>query len=162
MFYTELLTECKGLNCSLRTIVKLLKNLKYSKELLFHVTVGFCGKYSLSTKRPQFLPDQKMVTMVKFYQQTRIFIHISETFEKSLAMLGEMITECSNTLEEMVDMLKLSHWKEMLVLLTIKNGYDVKVNKTGKKRTDRIIEESIKKKLCHERLYKLCEETEAD
>ena len=34
--------------------------------------------------------------------------------------------------------------------------------KTGKKRTDRIIEESIKKKLCHERLYKLCEETEAD
>ena len=103
-----------------------------------------------------------MVTMVKFYQQTRIFIHISETFEKSLAMLGEMITECSNTLEEMVDMLKLSHWKEMLVLLTIKNGYDVKVNETGKKRTDRIIEESIKKKLCHERLYKLCEETEAD
>ena len=58
--------------------------------------------------------------------------------------------------------LKLSHRREMLDLLTIKNGYDVKVNKTGKKRTGRIIEESIKKKLGHDRLYKLCEEIEAD
>ena len=136
--------------------------LKYSKQLLFCATVAFCGKYSLSTKRSQLLLDQKIVTVIKFYQQTRIFIHISETFEKSLVMLGEMIKDCSNTLEEMASMLQLSHRREMLDLLTIKNGYDVKVNKTGKKRADRIIEESTKNKLGHERLYKLCEETQAD
>ena len=63
-----------------------------------------------------------------------------------------MIKECSNTLEEMVDILKLSHRREIMDLLTIKKGYDVRVNKAGKKHTDKILEESIKKKLRNDKL----------
>ena len=37
-------------------------------------------------------------------------------------------------------------------LLTIKKGYDVRVNKVGKKQTDKILEESIKKKLRNNKL----------
>ena len=80
------------------------------------------------------------------------FSHFSETFEKSFELLGEMIRECSNTLEEMVDILKLSHRREVMDLLTIKKGYDVRVNKIGKKHTDKILEESIKKKLRNDKL----------
>lgn len=63
-----------------------------------------------------------------------------------------MIKECSNTLEEMVDILKLSHRREIMDLLTIKKGYNVRVNKAGKKHTDKILEESIKKKLHNDKL----------
>ena len=80
------------------------------------------------------------------------FSRFPETFEKSLELLGEMIRECSNTLEEMVDILKLSHRREVMDLLTIKKGYDVRVNKIGKKHTDKILEESIKKKLRNDKL----------
>ena len=38
-------------------------------------------------------------------------------------------------------------------LLTIKKGYDVRVNKVGKKHTDKILEESIKKKLRNNKLW---------
>lgn len=63
-----------------------------------------------------------------------------------------MIRECSNTLEELVDIRKTSHRREIIDLLTIKKGYDVRVNKVGKKQTDKIPEESIKKKLRNNKL----------
>ena len=63
-----------------------------------------------------------------------------------------MIRECSNTLEELVDIRKTSHRREIMDLLTIKKGYDVRVNKVGKKQTDKIPEESIKKKLRNNKL----------
>ena len=63
-----------------------------------------------------------------------------------------MIRECSNTLEELVDIRKTSHRREIIDLLTIKKGYDVRVNKVGKKQTDKILEESIKKKLRNNKL----------
>ena len=63
-----------------------------------------------------------------------------------------MIRECSNTLEELVDIRKTSHRREIMDLLTIKKGYDVRVNKVGKKQTDKILEESIKKKLRNNKL----------
>lgn len=42
-------------------------------------------------------------------------------------------------------------------LLTIKKGYDVRVNKVGKKHTDKILEESIKKKLRNNKLWDIIE-----
>lgn len=42
-------------------------------------------------------------------------------------------------------------------LLTIKKGYDVRVNKVGKKHTDKILEESIKKKLRNNKLWDVIE-----
>ena len=68
-----------------------------------------------------------------------------------------MIRECSNTLEELVDILKISHRREIMDLLTIKKGYDVRVNKVGKKHTDKILEESIKKKLRNNKLWDVIE-----
>lgn len=42
-------------------------------------------------------------------------------------------------------------------LLTIKKGYDVRVNKVGKKHTDKILAESIKKKLRNNKLWDVIE-----
>lgn len=42
-------------------------------------------------------------------------------------------------------------------LLTIKKGYDVRVNNVGKKHTDKILEESIKKKLRNNKLWDVIE-----
>ena len=76
----------------------------------------------------------------------------------SVDNLTLMIGECLENLEEIAETTAQKHCDEILNLMTLKKGYKVKVKDIGKKHTDTIIEDSLKNRLDHQRLYKVCEE----
>lgn len=86
-------------------------------------------------------------------------VNVSDTLKKSVEVLRKLIQECLETLDELAAVLIETYREEIFNLLLTKNGYKVKIREVGKRRMDRIIKDSVKRKLTHERLYELSDKT---
>ena len=93
------------------------------------------------------------------YHNDDCHVDVSDTLKKSVEVLRKMIREGLETLDELATVLIETHREEVFNLLLIKNGYKVKIREVGKRRMDRIIKDSVKRKLTHERLYELSDKT---
>ena len=124
---------------------------------LFEYSSVFAAEHTKALIYMGTLARNELRYVIYFYYASHV--DVSDTLKKSVEVLRKMIQECLETLDELATVLIETHQEEVFNLLLIKNGYKVKTREVGKRRMDRIIKDSVKRKLTHERLYELCDKT---
>ena len=124
---------------------------------LFEYSLVFATEHTKALKYMGTLTRTRLRYVIYFNYDCHV--NVSDTLKKSVEVLRKTIQECLETLDELAAVLIETHREEIFNLLLIKNGYKVKIREVGKRRMDRIIKDSVKRKLTHERLYELSDKT---